>query len=331
MKKKIRPLFRCIIFLLILSLLLVAATWVVIPKRNAKADGMHNARAYGYLAEKENTIDIAVIGDSETYSAFSPMELWQSYGYTGFICGTPAQHLEDTYSSLEQFCEYQTPKLVILEANAMFRSSGLYSDAERIFFREIEKALPLFEYHDRWKRLSPQDFTGRVEYDCIDPLKGFYPTYYSKEWKGGHGYMKKTEKVRPIQNVNLYYFDKIAEFCRERGIQLLVVNAPAPVNWNYQKHNAIKRLTDEYGLPYLDMNFSSEEMGIDWSHDSRDGGDHMNVYGALKVTSFFGKYLNEKYDLPDHRGDKKYANWDQDLKDYQDILKKGMKKQSSKK
>lgn len=324
MEKKHRPFLRSALFLLVFSLLIAGSSWVVMPKSNAKASGMRNARAFGYLAEQPDTIDFVVIGDSETYSSISPMQLWKDYGYTGYVCGTPAQHMEDTYKALEKFCETQSPKLVILEANAMFRSSGFQEDVQRVFFREVEQTLPLIEYHDRWKNLSLQDFTGQIQYDWINPLKGFVPTYTSQPWKGGHGYMKKTDKAREVEEVNRHYFDKIAGLCREKGIRLLVANAPAPVNWNYQKHNAIQRLAKEYSLPYLDMNFSSQEMGIDWEQDSRDGGDHMNVYGAQKVTAFLGKYLAKEYKLPDHRKDPAYASWDQNLKQYEKTIHKGM-------
>lgn len=324
MEKKTRPLVRSVIFLLILSILIAASSWLVMPKSNINSGGMRNARAFGYLAEKTDTIDFVVIGDSETYSSISPMQLWKDYGYTGYVCGTPGQHMEDTYYSLEKFRETQNPKLVILEANAMFRSSGFQEDVQRVFFREVEQTLPLIEYHDRWKTLSLQDFTGKIQYNWINPLKGFVPTYVSKPWKGGHDYMKKTDKSQEIEEVNRYYFDKIATLCREKEIQLLVINAPAPVNWNYQKHNAIQRLTKGYSLPYLDMNFSAQEMGIDWNQDSRDGGDHMNVYGAQKVTSFLGKYLSKEYRLPDHREDPSYASWAQNYKEYEKTIHKGM-------
>lgn len=324
MEKKSRPLLRSAAFLLILSLIIAACSWLVMPKSNVKSSGMRNARAFGYLAEKANTIDFVVIGDSETYSSISPMQLWKEYGYTGYICGTPGQHMEDTYYSLEKFCETQTPKLVILEANAMFRSSGFQEDVQRVFFREVEQSLPLIEYHDRWKNLSLQDFTGQIQYNWINPLKGFVPTYVSKPWKGGHDYMKKTDKMKEIEEVNRHYFDKIASFCREKEIPLLVINAPAPVNWNYQKHNAIKRIAKDYNVPYLDMNFSSKEMGIDWNQDSRDNGDHMNVYGAQKVTTFLGKYLAKEYRLPDHRDDPNYASWNQNYNEYEKTIHKGM-------
>ena len=39
---------------------------------------------------------------------------------------------------------------------------------------------------------------------------------------------------------------------------------------------------------------------------------HLNIWGAYKVTMDFGNYLNENYNLKDHRNDKSYKQWNID-------------------
>ena len=51
---------------------------------------------------------------------------------------------------------------------------------------------------------------------------------------------------------------------------------------------------------------------MDYSKDMSDGG-HLNFSGNYKFTNYFGSILKEKYDIPDHRGDKNYISWDWDL------------------
>ena len=34
-----------------------------------------------------------------------------------------------------------------------------------------------------------------------------------------------------------------------------------------------------------------DELGIDWNFDSRDGGDHLNYYGAIKASEFVGNII----------------------------------------
>ena len=43
----------------------------------------------------------------------------------------------------------------------------------------------------------------------------------------------------------------------------------------------------------------------------------MNAYGAEKLTTFLGEAIVKKYDLPDHRGDERYWQWESDLKWYE--------------
>ena len=75
-------LIKGITFLLILALLLMGLSYVMAPKDNTKESGITNPNANGFYSEPENSIDIAVIGNSDAYSGFSPMELWNSFGYT---------------------------------------------------------------------------------------------------------------------------------------------------------------------------------------------------------------------------------------------------------
>jgi hypothetical protein len=58
-------------------------------------------------------------------------------------------------------------------------------------------------------------------------------------------------------------------------------------------------------------------IGIDWSTDTYDGGVHLNVLGAEKMTSYFGQMLAEKYRVESLKTDNaSKAVWDQKLAEY---------------
>jgi murein L,D-transpeptidase YafK len=44
-------------------------------------------------------------------------------------------------------------------------------------------------------------------------------------------------------------------------------------------------------------------MGLDYETDTYDGGLHMNLSGADKLSGYLGDYLMEHYALEDHRED----------------------------
>ena len=73
---------------------------------------------------------------------------------------------------------------------------------------------------------------------------------------------------------------------------------------------------EEIVFPMFDFNRMSDELMLDPEKDFFDEG-HLNAYGAKKVSQFMAKWLDEKYDLPDHRNEAGYELWDEDLKYYE--------------
>ena len=71
---------------------------------------------------------------------------------------------------------------------------------------------------------------------------------------------------------------------------------------------------------YMDLNLNVEELGINWDLDSRDGGDHLNYHGAVKITDYMGKYLNSLNVLPNHKNDPKYNSWNQAYQLYENKI-----------
>ena len=320
MKTCILPLAKGACFLSLLCALLLAASFLFMPKNNHKAFGMGNDElvAGGILGERENSIDVLVVGDSEAYSAISPMQMWEEHGIAAYLCSTSAQPLYDSYRYLRQALAHQSPRVVILETNAIFRT---YKLSDYVLSR-AKVLFSVLQYHDRWKTLSANDFGGTAHYTWTDDLKGF--RFHSKVNPADtRQYMQPTDAVQEIPLLNRACLSEMITLCEENGAQLVLVSTPSTLNWNYARHNSIAALAKEHGLPYLDLNTMTETVPINWKTDTRDRGDHLNYKGAVKVTRFLGQYLREQYDLPDNRGAADYAAWNESLQHYRNTVARG--------
>lgn len=311
MSNAIKKISASVAFLLIFVILLLVSSYVFMPKNNLKEFGMDDTAANGILGEKSDTIDVLVLGDSEAYSSITPMQIWNDYGYTTYVCATSAQYLSHSENMLKQAFRKQKPKLVILETNAIYREMKF----ENSIMTKAENYFSVFKYHDRWKNMSRNDFLGKVEYTWTDDFKGYY--YNSNTVKSDNlDYMKPTDEAEQIMPINKSYVKNMADFCKENGADFLLVSTPSTKNWNYKRHNGIEKLAKELNLNYIDLNTGDTKVDIDWSNDTRDKGDHLNHSGAVKTTRFLGQYIKNNYSFPDKRKNAEYSKWNEALKRY---------------
>lgn len=311
MKQGIKKAVGSLFFSAGLIALLVVLSMIFIPKNNMKAFGMEDVPANGILGEKADTIDVVIVGDSESYSSFSPMQMWEQQGFTSYVCGTPEQYLYQSETFLEKAFENQKPSVVVLETNAIYRKMS----PSAAVMNTVENMFSIFRYHDRWKSMGSDDFLKPVNYTWTDDMKG-YRYNNAVDQAPTKEYMIPTDQAAPIEALNEEYVKNMAEFCRENGVAFLLVSTPSTVNWNYSRHNGIEALAKEYNIPYIDMNLMRQEIPIDWTKDTRDQGDHLNHSGAVKVSSWFGKFVKEKFSLKDRRQDSSYSQWNDALGRY---------------
>lgn len=303
MKTKKRIILFILIFVLLLGGLSFGLQQVALSMKNGIVG---RSRAFATVsAEPKETLDVLVIGDSESYTSMSPMDLWSQTGITSFNCGQPGQRIQETCFLLKEALKTQSPKLVILETNAMFRDPGFLENVSMSIIEPIRYYFPVFRYHNLWKQI----FDGKKD-KGRSVFKGFEIRDKVVPYEGSDQYMKETKDVQEIPGFVRRYMEDIKKMCEEKNIALLLMSAPSPHNYNYKKHNAIENYAKENELPYIDLNMKTKEIGIDWKTDSYDKGDHLNLHGAQKVTAYMGKYLTENYSMPDHRGEDGYQEWD---------------------
>lgn len=242
------------------------------------------------------------------------MKLWEDHGFTSYDLSTPAQRLYDSYEYLSLALEKQHPSIVFLESNCFFREFSIGSAIKS----KISKYLPIFTYHNRWKSLTWDDFKKAPKYTWINPNKGYRGSVDIKSPKTFKDYMVKKNERKKILDIDKLYIDKIFDLCKKNDIEIVLLSSPSMKSYNYKKYSRIKELKDSYKVEYLDFNLDID-VGIDWSRDTSDRGDHLNYNGAKKVTEYIGNYLKEK-NFIDHRNDDKYKDWDESLIKYKETF-----------
>lgn len=302
-----KTIIRSVCFFAGLAAILAVVSKVMKPKKEVFNVYGVNSKLLEYAKEEDNSIDLLFMGDSESYSAFNPLQLFIEQGVTSYVCGTSLQKLCDTYSLVMGAYDTQSPKVVVIEANCLFRDANLYSDDDGKINSVASKIIPVMKYHNVWKSYVPMEKIYNFD-DRDKLLKGFRYRDAIKPYIGGE-WMREIETPETIPSGVEAYLEKINQFIKSKNAELIIIGVPSPDNWSYSKHLGAQNVAASLGVEFLDLNTCWKDIGIDWNTDTKDGGNHLNYNGAKKVTRYVGDYLIEKYNLSDHRDDNRYNNW----------------------
>ena len=334
MKDKIIKIIKVIVFLILLFMLLKLLSGIFVPKISQEIQTVKS-----FYTEPENTLDIVFLGDSAVYRGISPIALWNEYGITSYTYATSAERIWTTYYTLQEALSYQTPKLIVLNTESIYMNVAQGETFFRLsmdnkkdsivkfkavtdpiydndLFDVVSFAFPVLRFHDRLEELTKSDFEIFGQ-DTHHYAKGFGMTAGIKPNTKYVNYFEYTEDQTPISETNLSYLNKIVDLCKEKNIPLLFISIPNAETWSYSKHNSFAKYANEKDIPYIDFNVESDKYNLNWNTDTCDGGIHLNVFGAEKLTSDLGKYLVSNYTFEDHREDENYSQWIKDAKKYE--------------
>lgn len=299
------------VFVVIVGVLGVAFT----PKKSDPGSGITNSNARGFYGEPKNSIDVLILGDSNAYSACSPMYIWNKYGIPTYVAAEGFQNVTGASNLLDEVLTCQKPKLVVFDVNMLWTGKTTLKKVENNLKNVAYKYLPLAQYHNRWKTMDVKDMFGAKEYTYRSASRGQYLSMDVKPFTG-QSKMVKTDAVEDIPEVSRVLLDKLISKCNENGIKMMFVETPTAKSWNYARHNAMVKYAKQKKIDFVDMNTLEGKYAIDWSTDTRDGGRHLNCEGAEKVSAYLGKYISEQYSFKDKRDLEKYVDWNNDYLDY---------------
>ena len=330
---------RIISFVCALLILLGATLYLGAVLQDARLDNREGHLLCGYY-DTPDTHDVIFIGDCEVYEGFVPATLFEEYGITSFVRGSSQQTVWQSYHILEETLKRETPKAVVFNVLAlhygktpsesisrMSREDMEWSkqkiDAIRASMTEEESFLsyflPILRYHSRWSELDSNDFKHAFDKHADITHQG-YLMQTNIDPVDTSDTRQPEAMLEALPERAIEYLDKMAALCKEKGVELILVKAPTNsirYYWYPEWDAQMVAYAEKNGLAYYSMIGKDEEIGLDWSTDTYDKGLHLNVYGAEKVTSYFGKILAENHGLTDHRGDSAIsAIWEERINSY---------------
>ncbi len=333
MKKRIIAVVCSVIATLLVLSLLQA---LVIPKYVANPEGLLSEEYYGEAGGH----DVIFIGDCEVYESFIPATLWEKHGISSYVRGSAQQLTWQSYYLLEDTFRYETPKAVVFNVLALkygepqseaynrmtldgmrWSSSKIGAIKASVTEEEsfIDYLFPLLRFHSRITQLEREDIeyifdrprvshSGYLMQKGIAPLEGELPT------EG------KEQLDYTLPATAMEYLDKMRELCESNGTELILIKSPTD-SWAYFWHDEwdeqVREYADTHELAYYNFIPLTDEIGIDYSTDTYDEGVHLNVYGAEKMTEYFGVILKENhgFDGVSHSEAEKAA-WDGRVAEY---------------
>lgn len=336
-----KNLVKAVSFVLLLSICVLHLAYLF---RNT---GWSRYNITSFYEEPENSLDVVLIGGSNIFRCFNPLQAYDQEGFTSYDYavefGIPL--LTDAVKDIERS---QDPKLVVVDpryfisscwSNAMSIGgenqlgsqdfhllSRIEAAAEYKFLGEqgfhdtVSLFLDLPVYHDNREALQDRahwlfcdDNRGDAGLSSYGSAKGyvlFEATYGHEPYSNDITLSLAGGGKLPLESSSEALYRSFLSYCVKHNVNLLLVEVPFVfTEQDILESNSLKAIAGEYGIPFLDLPFLLERTGIDYETDFSDV-SHVNILGADKYTSFLANYISEKYDLPNHRGDEAFSSWD---------------------
>ena len=289
--------------------------------------GENTALSYFY-EEKENTIDVAYVGASNVYVYFNTTLAYNEYGFTTYNIATDSQPFVYIKYLLKEIQKYQKPKLYIIDITRIISNPDYYDENSiRKLIDSMKKSYNQYEaltsvldylempneervnyyfsfllYHNRW-----EDFKGKSLTENTNLYKGFQTKNYNFNIKPQKKILWNNDSSIKVTDKNKEVLLDLLEYINDNNLNVLFTIPCRTFNaTEMSKLNDATKIINKYD--YQVINFNQNDSYIDYSNDLYNP-NHLNIYGSTKFTLYFAKYLDNIYNLPDHRNDEKYSSW----------------------
>ena len=336
--KRWKNLLKAVLFLGIFAFLLIHVSYILRPY----AGSASRKNICGFYAEPEDSLDVVCVGASSVFAFWEPMKLWHDRGIASYNYATGILPPQMILPEIKEIRRHQDPQLYLIEMHPFtVGEDGYYQEQEVANMdhdvplrnsldnmkyslgrlQAVLQAVPddrdrlpyvidLMKYHTEWTRLWDRQSLLFWRNETNDFTRGFklVDEYRSLEVTD---YSAHTQE-RAISQRMEEMLTELLDYCRDENLPVLfIVNAYNQTKKDKEEYNYIKRIVESYSFTFLNTNDDAKTIGLDFSRDYYDNA-HTNIFGSEKYMDYMEAYLDEHYDLPDHRDDPVYERWDRD-------------------
>ncbi len=306
---------------------------------------VHQRRIQGFYMEEKDSLDMVILGASETYNGYIPARAWGEYGITSYLYGYQANPVTLWSYQLKEIEKTQHPDVLIIECNgAVYDEDNLNDPAELRFMtddmpfsrnkvelindRATESKLsyyfPILKYH---AHLIPGNGTFSkilLEKRGFNILRGYQARAGGEDFSDDVIDVTGDESVRELNPIADEALRAFLKQCKESEIKHIVfMRFPHVVtDYNYerfQRYHKVKEIVEEYGFDYIDMDAYMDDMDMTFENDFLDC-EHLSAKGARKLTDYMVPYLMDRYGMTSHDQSEKVTKQWEDSLEYYDRL-----------
>lgn len=328
---------RALVFLLIFSYLFIHLTYAKRPVLGNSRDTIS-----GFYAQKKDSIDMVLMGNSGGMAAYMPMQAFEQYGYASYNFCVNDMAIETYAFGLREILKTQHPKVILIDVRPFLTDGSMKAYVrdgaeEDIAFNTDAFRYSMNRFRFLWKCLPHTSSMLPYVFDLAiyhkEPLN---PANWNSAYPVlGRGYSaffdvmkvedldQPTDEIRSLDTYTSGVLDDLLKECRQAEKQTKILFFYLPYA-HYDPNgdalvmlNTVRERVEMAGFDLFDTQQDIREIGLDITRDYVNPA-HLNAYGAQKLTAWLASRLKERYALPDHRGEAAYQDWTSDLPAWHD-------------
>jgi len=330
------PIFRVIIFLVILFLLINSVTTVLLYRDRIEDNTSY--QVVNFYKEKRDSAEVVFVGSSNCFSFYSPLFAYNAYGIktTNFsssgmgmvaykyaveevkktqskakivVTVTPLDEM--SYSGLHYLADYMPWSM-----NKLNLLKKYFSQRNESILNSIEYFIPIMRFHERWSEVNP------VNIKLDDGTKGatshiYYLSYVNDISKD---YFVSDEREEIPDDWDSIMND-LLDYCDESNTDIVFLFPPRSYTQEeYQRLNSLIDLIEKRHYTVMDLRDKLELIGLNPTYDFYDI-RHTNVHGSIKYTDYVIKEVTRHYGLNleferDEEYDKAFSVYYEKIRNY---------------